>query len=101
MRDPTDLVQHEVDAEAQELEAAIEAKQQAEDIQWLMSTQAGRRFAWRLMARTQVHCTPFTGIDAQTNFNCGERNVGLWFLDELLTHCPESYLALLKERAKT
>lgn len=101
MRDPTDLLQQEADAEADEADALTQAQQEAEDIKWLMSTKAGQRFAWRLMARTQVHCTPFAATDAQTNFNCGERNVGLWFLNELMAHCPESYLAMLKERATT
>lgn len=101
MRDPTDLIQQDADTEAEQAAEQAQLQQQTDDLKWLMSTEAGRRFAWRLMARTGVHRTPFTGIDSQTNFTCGEQNVGLWFFDELMTHCPESYLAMLKERAKT
>jgi len=97
MRDPTDLIEQEADTEAQAAEAQAQRDQQAEDIQWLMRSEQGRRIAWRLLERTQVHRTPFAGHDATTNFNCGERNVGQWFLDEVCTHSPESYLQLLKE----
>lgn len=99
--DPTDL--HAIDAQAEADQALREAEslKQAADVQWLMGTEAGRRIAWRMLERTRAFQTPFAGSDAQTNFNCGERNVGLWFLDELMTHCPDAYLQMLMERTKT
>lgn len=100
MRDPTDLTQQDADTEADEAQAKAQQDQDAEDIKWLMNSKAGRRIAWRLLDRTHVYTTAFAGSDAQTNFNCGERNIGQWFLDEIVSHSAESYLRLLKEHWK-
>lgn len=100
MRDPTDLLEQGADAEAEQAQALAVQAQQAEDLKWLMKSEAGRRIAWRVLARTGLHRTPFTGHDAQTNFNCGQADVGLWFQAEILDHAPDAYLRMLKEHAK-
>lgn len=100
MRDPTDLLEQDAQAEADEARHQARQLQQAEDIKWLMKSEAGRRVAWRLLARTGLHRTPYAGIDAQTNFNCGQADVGLWFQAEILEHSPDAYLRMLKEHTK-
>lgn len=100
MRDPTDLDGLEADAQAFEAKATAAQAQDVEDIKWLMKSEAGRRVAWRLLAKTGLHRTPYAGHDAQTNFNCGQADVGLWFQAEILEHTPEAYLRMLKERTK-
>lgn len=99
-RDPTDLLGQDADAEAEQSKAEATALQQAGDIKWLMANEAGRRIAWRMFDKTGVYRNPFTGTDAQTNFNCGEMNVGQWFLAQVIEHCPEAHLLMLTERTK-
>lgn len=100
MRDPTDLHQFDADTEAQVAKDEAAAQQDAEDIKWLMASKQGRRVAWRLLARTKVFHNPFAAVDPQTNFSCGEMNVGQWFLAEVMEHSPDAFLQMFKERKK-
>ena len=61
-----------------------------------MSTPAGRRFMWRLLEKTGMYRTSFTG-NSTTFFNEGQRNIGLMMNALILQACPEQYLAMLNE----
>ena len=96
-RDPLDL-RGEAEAEKRRaLEEKAHVEQEREDLVELMSTVQGRRFAWRLLARTGVHRNPFSGDRGVTDFNCGQMNIGQWFQAEILEHAPDAYLKMLKE----
>lgn len=76
--------------------AKQKAKQYENDLKWLMAHKPGRRIMARLLEITGVYRTSFTG-NSETFFREGERNVGLKFLNDLLTATPEAYVQLLKE----
>ena len=54
---------------------------------------------WDWLAFCGVYRTSMTG-SSQTFFNEGQRNVGLMLQDQVLTHAPESYFAMLMESRK-
>ena len=67
-----------------------------EDIRLLLSKQWGRRLVWRLLEQTGMYRTSFTG-NSTTFFNEGQRNIGLWLVDEVLLADAEMYLLMIKE----
>ena len=70
-----------------------------EDIRLLLSKQWGRRLVWRLLEQTGMYRTSFTG-NSTTFFNEGQRNIGLWLVDEVWLADAEMYLLMIKENNK-
>jgi hypothetical protein len=66
------------------------------DLRQLLSTKWGRRMVWRILERTGQHRTSFTG-NSTTFFNEGQRNIGLWLVDEVLSADTNQYLTMIKE----
>lgn len=96
--DPTDIDARQVaEAEAEDAKR-LEREQDAEDFKWLMSDKRGRRFVWRLLSMTRLFHTPYTGKDSDTNFRCGEQNIGQQVLAEIHELCPERYHEMVKEQ---
>lgn len=94
--DPFDLKgQEEAQKEAKKL-ADFEEKTETEDLKWVMSNKRGRRFVWRLMERTGIYRTSFTG-NSTTFFNEGQRNIGLMLVSEIHEVCPDQYTLMVKE----
>lgn len=62
----------------------------------LMGTESGRRFVWRLLGKTGLYRSSFTG-NSETFFREGERNIGLWVMSEIDALCPESYALMVRE----
>jgi phosphoglycolate phosphatase-like HAD superfamily hydrolase len=98
---PLDLYDQHEAAEAAAM-AANEAARLANelevaDFKWLMDSQQGRRFAWRLLEQTGVYRSSFTG-DSQTFFNEGQRNIGLKLIAQIHEITPDAYPLMLAER---
>ena len=73
----------------------IEAEQ---DFLWLMGCVRGRRIVWGLLELAGVFRSSYTGDNNATNFNEGQRNVGLGILAKLMAYCPGSYELMVKEQ---
>lgn len=69
------------------------------DLRQLLSTKWGRRLVWRILERTGQHRTSFTG-NSTTFFNEGQRNIGLWLVDEVLSVDTKKYLLMIEENNK-
>lgn len=63
----------------------------------LMTTQNGRGWMWRHLGRCHAFQTPYTGDDAATNFQCGEQNIGLELIADLLRACPDQFIFMMRE----
>ena len=70
-----------------------------EDWRLLLSKQWGRRLVWRILDQTGLYRTSFTG-NSTTFFNEGQRNIGLWLVDEVLSADADQYLSMIKENNK-
>lgn len=73
-------------------------ERELDDLRFILSSQQGRRFYWRLLEKTGIFKVSFTGNPGWTEFNEGRREVGLWALGEMNEACPEAWLEILKER---
>jgi hypothetical protein len=78
---------HESPSEA-DLEA--EALTEDADLRWLMGDPRGQRIARRLLERSGVWRTSYTGEALSTAFREGERNVGHAHLGKFLRAAPEA-----------
>ena len=68
-----------------------------EDFKWLMGNKRGRRIVWRLLERTGVYRSSFTG-NSETFFREGMRNVGLTLLAQVHEITPDQFAVMLKEQ---
>ena len=82
---------------AAEKQAKIAAALDREVVFRLMSDPAGRDWIRRLLERCHVFRTPFTGLAATTDFNCGQQSVGLQLLGEVVNAAPDQYIQMMRE----
>lgn len=69
------------------------------DLQWLMSTQQGRRFMWRLLSMSGVYRLSYAGEQThETAFAEGARNIGLQLMHDVQTLCPDLYAVMVEEQ---
>ena len=94
--DPTDLNAQHLADEHKTQQQQLAARQQSEDLKWLMADKRGRRFMHHLLDITGVNRNPFTG-NSETFFKCGEMNVGQRVLADVLVHCATKYHLMIKE----
>lgn len=86
-----------IDPEDQAINDAKEVQQRRSDderyyFRKLLGTYEGRAFIWSLLGRTGVHRTSFRGENThETAFAEGERNIGLWTEQRVLTEGMASY----------
>lgn len=82
------------------LKAQLERQTEIDDLLWLMSDKRGRRVMWRLLQRSGIYRTSFTGEALSMAFKEGERNQGLRLMDQVMQHCPERFSVMQKEAPK-
>lgn len=70
-----------------------------EDMVAIMTTPAGRRFMWSLLADTHMFHTSyrFGGAVEDVVFREGERNIGLQIFTRIQTACPDLYAVMVTE----
>lgn len=66
------------------------------DLKRLLQEDWGRRFVWRVLETSGLFRSSFTG-NSTTFFNEGQRNIGLWLVDEVLAADADAYLSMLKQ----
>lgn len=81
-------------------QAQLAAQTEIDDLHWLMGDVRGRRFMWRLLKRSGIYRTSYTGEALSMAFKEGERNVGLGLVDEILKHCPKRLSEMQTEAQK-
>lgn len=77
---------------------ALERKR--EDVKSLWGSEHGRRYMWDLLSIAGIGQTPWRGRAADTDFHCGEQNMGFRILADVMDACPESYLLAMREAKK-
>jgi hypothetical protein len=65
------------------------------DLRFLLATDQGRRFIWKLLEMCGVFKSSFTG-SSETFFLEGQRNIGLKLLSDIMRVDPDSYLKMVK-----
>lgn len=95
--DPLDLRGQERAKEESDERNRLTVEQERDDMKWLMGSKRGRRIVWRLLERTGVYRSSFTG-NSETFFREGQRNVGLMLMAQIHEVCPDQYALMLKEQ---
>lgn len=62
-----------------------------------MSTLQGRSWFYDILAICHIFADPFTGDPHLDNFNKGQRNIGLMLYNDIVTHCPDSFVQMMRE----
>lgn len=91
--------QEEYEQQQAQLADQLARQQEVSDFLWLMRDPRGRRFMWRTLALCRVFQPSIGPTDAATNFNEGQRNVGLFHLGEINELCPELFPVMAAESA--
>lgn len=94
---PTNIEAQEAHREEVKQRAQLAARNEVEDIKWLMASKRGRRIVHRLLEGAGVYRISFHTNALQMAFNEGNRNQGNALLATVTTHCPERYIELLNE----
>lgn len=68
-----------------------------EDMEWFMGNPRGRRIAARYLDKCHIFESSFSTNLSQTNFNEGERNIGLMMLNDIMENAEDKYLKMLQE----
>lgn len=93
--DPVDFAALEAQQEQALAQAATRNAAEADDLKWLMADPRGVRFMRRLLERSGVFRSSFTGDPHSTAFREGERNIGLGLIALVSEDCPERLAALM------
>ena len=70
------------------------------DIKLLLGKQWGRRIVYKILERTGRDRTSFNSDSNVMSFNEGERNIGLWLLDKVVSADRDQYELMQKENLK-
>jgi len=81
------------------IKSRMKEESEASDLKFLLSTDQGRRFIWKLISKCGVFRQSFTG-NSQTFFMEGERNIGLYILDAVMEADPDAYVKMYVQAKK-
>lgn len=100
--DPLDFDGNELRHEAAKERQRLHARQQDEDLKFVLSSESGRRFMADLLFNRcgLMNRISFTGDD-RTNFNEGMRNIGVNYFADIQRVCPGRFVQILKEQGDT
>ncbi|CAK0756543.1 conserved hypothetical protein [Gammaproteobacteria bacterium] len=91
----------EIDIEAENKKQEQKAKRIRErvlsDLRAVLKNAEGRRVLWKLLSDSGVYRISFTGEAAGTNFNEGQRSIGLQLLRDIEDAKPESLTQMRRE----
>ena len=82
-----------------EIKVKLNEDQKHNDLKWILATEQGRRFVWRLLETTGIFKSSFTG-SSETYFLEGQRNVGLKLLADVMECEPQAYLNMYIDSKK-
>ena len=77
--------------------AAVMERDRIEFLHNCLSTIQGRTWFYSLLADCHCFSQPPSFNPHQDYFALGERNVGLRIFAEIIAHCPDQYLTMMKE----
>ena len=82
---------------AAEKQARIDERTALEFLAHAMSTVPGRLWLHDLLASCQIFAVAPAFESARDYFALGQRNVGSRIFADILTHCPDQYILMMKE----
>ena len=80
-----------------EKDAKIDETVRIDFLRAAMSTLQGRAYFYDFLEFCHLFADPFTGDALIEAYRKGERNIGLRTFADLLAHCPDYYIQMIKE----
>ena len=77
--------------------ARIAERERRDVIAALMQHVAGRKYIYEKLEGASIFKTTFSTNALQMAFNEGNRNAGLQLLVDLMAHCPDQYILMMRE----
>ena len=93
-------IDNEKDLEKRQEELAQEQLKKEKDLIEVMSTEAGRRFVWKLLEKTGMFRSQFIEKSLMLYWLCGRRDLGLEIFNDLTTVCPELFWKMQAENVQ-
>lgn len=72
-------------------------RQQDDDLRWVMSTPAGRRFLWSMMSDCKTFA-PVWESSARIHYNAGQQDIGMGIFRNIMRLEPETFLKMKREQ---
>jgi len=72
-------------------------QQELRDISFILSSDQGRRYIWRMLGVTKTEKQTYEGDVNWSIFNAGERNIGLIIKADILEADPMSFIKMMLE----
>ena len=70
------------------------------DLEAVMNLPQGRRVLWRVLDQSKLLASNmFTG-NSTTFYNLGQREIGLWLYNEIMTADPKQFLSMMEAQLK-
>lgn len=85
------------DIRAAEKAARLAERDRIHYLQAAMSTWQGRAWFCDLLEFCHLFSDPFTADALKEAYLKGERNVGLRIFADIITHCPDDYIRMMRE----
>jgi len=63
----------------------------------LADSAIGREWLWAQLSAAHIFTTTFSPDSRHSAFLEGERNAGLRLLDEIMQHCPDQFIQMMRE----
>jgi hypothetical protein len=86
------------DVKAATKRAKLETMQRGNVVRDVMSSTNGRQWMLSILEHCHVFAPSFTGEALTTAFAEGQREVGLFFTNDIMSFCPEQWVRMLQER---
>lgn len=80
-----------------EKEAAAAESERLGYLKAAMTVPQGRQWFHDLLEACHLFSDPFTGDPLREAYSKGERNVGLLIYSDIVTHCPDDFVKMMKE----
>jgi len=80
-----------------EKEARLDELNRINYLQAAMSVPQGRAWFYDMLEFCHLFNDPFTGESLLEAYRKGERNVGLRLFADIIAHCPDDYIKMMKE----
>lgn len=90
-----------VERQKREREKRAEKKRNREidDLKRVLSFVEGRRFVWRLLCETGIYRSVFDSNALSMAFKEGQRDVGLFLMEDINTHMASAFAQMQRETA--
>lgn len=90
--------EHESQARADKAtKAQLDAEAERDELLWLMSDKRGRRFMHRLLERSGLYLSSYTGEALSMAFNEGLKQEGRHQMAQVTKHCLPRFIEMQKE----